>query len=77
MLKRTRSKFDTKFGCKLCNLEKVRIDKSDNNIKLNKRAKDKTNAPTTKNTFVEKLKSTEFHIKVKLSHEHDQVKSFL
>ena len=28
---------NTKFGCKLCNLEKFEIDKSDKNITLNKK----------------------------------------
>ena len=39
ILNRTRSKFNTKYGCKLCNLEKIEIDKSDKNITLNKKSK--------------------------------------
>ena len=31
-------KFNTKFGCKLCNLVKIEIDKSDKNITLNKKS---------------------------------------
>ena len=33
----TKPKFNTKFGCKLCNLEKIKIDKSDKYISLNKK----------------------------------------
>ena len=38
MLNRTKSKFNTKFGCRLCNLKKIEIDKSDKNITLNKKS---------------------------------------
>ena len=38
ILNRTKSKFNTKFGCKLCNLEKIKIDKSYKNITLNKKS---------------------------------------
>ena len=38
ILNRTKSKFNTKYGCKLCNLEKIEIDKSDKNITLNKKS---------------------------------------
>ena len=34
----TKSKFNTKYSCKLCNLEKIEIDKSDKNITLNKKS---------------------------------------
>ena len=29
ILNRTKSKFNTKFGCRLCNLEKIQINKTD------------------------------------------------
>ena len=54
MLNRTSSKFNTKFGCKLCNLEKIEIDISDKNITLNKKSENKTYASTIKNTFIAK-----------------------
>ena len=38
ILNRTIQKFNTKFGCKLCNLEKIEINKSDKNITLNKKS---------------------------------------
>ena len=38
ILNRTNSKFNTKFGCKLCSLEKILINKSDKNITLNKQS---------------------------------------
>ena len=41
LLNRTKSKFNIKFGCKLCNLEKIQINKTDKTKSLNKKAKDK------------------------------------
>ena len=38
ILNRTRQKFYTKYGCKLCNLEKKEINKSNKNITLNKKS---------------------------------------
>ena len=38
ILNRTKLKFNTKFGCKLCNLEKIEIEKSDKNVTLNKKS---------------------------------------
>ena len=35
----SKSKFNTKFGCKLCNLEKIEIDIPDENIALIKNSK--------------------------------------
>ena len=66
ILNKTRSKFNTKHGCKLCSLKNIEIDK---NITQNK--KSKTYVSTTKNTFIEKLYPTKFQIKVKPSHEHN------
>ena len=38
ILNTTKSKFNTKFVCKLCNLEKIEIDKSDKTITPNKKS---------------------------------------
>ena len=38
ILNRTKSKFNTKFGCRLCNLEKIQIDKTDKTKSLNKKS---------------------------------------
>ena len=54
ILNRTKSKFNTKYGCKLCSLEKIEIDKSDKNITNNKKAKGKIYSYTTKNTSTQK-----------------------
>ena len=62
VLNRTKSKFNTKCGCKLRNLEKIEINNSDKNITLNKKAKGKTYAYTTKETSTPKL-NPKFKIK--------------
>ena len=38
ILNRTKSKFNTKFGCRLCNLEKIQINKTDKTKTLNKKS---------------------------------------
>ena len=38
ILSRTKSKFNTKFGCKLCNSEMLEMYKSDKNITLKKKS---------------------------------------
>ena len=60
-LNRTRSKFKTKYGCKICNLEKKEIEKSEKNIILNKKSERQNFAYTTKNNFIAYL----FHLNLK------------
>ena len=38
ILSRTKSKFNSKFGCRICNLEKIQIDKTDKNKSINKKS---------------------------------------
>ena len=52
MLNRTKSKFNTPFGCRFCDLEKIQIDKTDETKSLNKKnVKCKIYVYTTKSFF--------------------------
>ena len=53
----TKSKYNTKFGCKLCNLEKIEIDKSDKNITLNKKIERQTICIHYQKYFFSKIKT--------------------
>ena len=56
ILNRTKSKFNTKFGCRLCNLEKIQIDKTDKTKSLNKKSERQNICIHYKKFFFNKIK---------------------
>ena len=59
-IKQDKIKFQYLFGCKLCNLEKIEIDKSDKNITLNKKSKRQNICIHYQRSFFAKLKLTKY-----------------
>ena len=52
IITRTRKKFNTKYGCALCNLEKIEILKMDETKALNKRSELHTKCPHYRKLFL-------------------------
>ena len=48
------SRYNRKYGCNLCNLEKIEIMKADNNFSLNKRKELQTKCPHYRKMFLDK-----------------------
>ena len=60
ILNRTKLKFNSKFSCRLCNLEKIEVDKSDKTITLNKQIKRQNICIHYQKFFLAKLDVTSF-----------------
>ena len=51
------------LSCRLCNLEKIQIDKTDKTKSLTKKVKGKLYVYTTKSSFLTKLNLTKLNLK--------------